>query len=262
MSISTIAKTLEKLAVDNSPTILTALGVVGTLGTAVLTGKATFKAADILFDEELRFQESVLPNPTPLDRKDKIKLVWKLYIPPAVMGTVTVGSIIMANRIGSKRAAAIAAAYTILEKASDEYRSKVIETIGENKEQKIRTEIVEDRLRRNPITEGNVMVVNGGDHMFCEMYTGRYFRSDTETVRRAVNDINHQINTHHYASLQDFYDILGIPQTAVSNEMGWNVDKMMDVAFTAILNSEGQPCVAIDYTVTPIRDHSRFSRGV
>ncbi len=175
-----------------------------------------------------------------------------------VSGTVTVGAIVMANHIGTKRAAALATAYTISERAYSEYREKVIERIGDKEESKVRNEIVQDRVRKMPPNEGNVLMVAGGDHLFIEMYTGRYFRSDMETVRKAVNDINYKINTHGYASVSDFYDIVGLRHTAVSDEMGWTSDKLMDVNFDAVLSEDGQPCVGITFMTGPVRDFSRF----
>src|SRR5690349_5429579 len=97
-----------KFTADNSPTILTALGAVGTLTTAYLAGKASFKAAQILDDYDTI---SIQENRPPLDAKDKVAVVWKLYIPAASTAIVTVTSIILANRIGTRRAAALAAAY-------------------------------------------------------------------------------------------------------------------------------------------------------
>ena len=40
MNLGSKLKMIEKFAVDNSPSLLTAVGVVGTVGTAVLTHKA------------------------------------------------------------------------------------------------------------------------------------------------------------------------------------------------------------------------------
>ena len=41
MPAADILARVQKLAIDNSPQILTAIGVVGTVSTAVLAGKAT-----------------------------------------------------------------------------------------------------------------------------------------------------------------------------------------------------------------------------
>lgn len=252
--ISFKLKALEKLAIDNSPALLTAIGVAGTIGTAILTHKAATKAA-----HKLIVEDAALPAGAPvLTRKEIFQSTWKLYIPPVTSGTVTIGCIVMANRIGTKRAAALAAAYTLSEKAYTEYREKVIEKIGENQEKKVRTEIVEERLRRDPLSESNVVVVGSGDVRCYELYTGRYFNSSVEAIKRAVNEVNYQINTHGYASLSDFYTHIGLPHTAVSDEIGWTSDKLMDVDFTSVLSEDGQPCVAINFQTGPVRDYHRF----
>lgn len=261
MSLMGKAKILEKLAIDNSPVLLTAVGVVGTIGTAVLAHRAATKAQIWRKHEvDQRNRESQIAQvmPEEITRKEHFQNTWKLYIPTAISGATTVGCIVMANRIGTKRAAALAAAYTLSEKAFAEYREKVVERIGTKEHDKIRNELVEDRIRKMPPSEGNVLMVSGGDHLFMEMYSARYFRSDIETVRRAVNDINFKINTYGYASVSEFYDLLGLAHTQVSDEMGWNRDKMMDVNFDPVLSEDGQPCVGISFITVPVRNHDRF----
>jgi hypothetical protein len=269
ISLSGKAKVLEKLAIDNSPVLLTAVGVAGVIGTAVLTHRAATKAeiwrrneiekrnAEYV-DENARPAATLIGEVRPISKKEHFQETWKLYIPPVISGSLTVGSIIMANRIGTKRAAALAAAYTISEKAYAEYREKVIEKMGEKEHDKIRNEIAQDRVRQMPPSEGNILMVSGGDHLFMEMYTGRYFRSDIETIRKAVNEVNYKINTHGYASISDFYDLIGLAHTAVSDTLGWTSDKLMDVNFDAVLSEDGQPCVAINFMTGPVRDYSRF----
>ena len=261
ISLAGKVKFLEKLAIDNSPVLLTAIGVAGTIGTAVLAHKAATKAEIWRRNEiDSRDNEAVLNNvaPTEITKREHFDATWKLYIPTAVSGVATVGAVVMANHIGTKRAAALAAAYTISEKAYSEYREKVIERIGDKEESKVRNEIVQDRVRQMPPSDGNVLMVSGGDHLFMELYTNRYFRSDMESVRRAVNDVNYKINTHGYASVSDFYDLIGLRHTAVSDEMGWSSDKLMEVDFNAVLSEDGQPCVGINFVTGPIRDYSRF----
>lgn len=260
ISLSGKVKVLEKLAIDNSPVLLTAIGVAGTIGTVVLVHRAATRAEiwrrnEINARNEASFKGAELHAIT---KKEHVQNTWKLYIPTGLSGTATVGAIVMANHIGTKRAAALAAAYTISEKAYVEYREKVIERIGEKEEGKVRNEIAQDRVRKMPPTEGNVLMVAGGDHLFIEMYTGRYFRSDIETIRKAVNEVNYKINTHGYASVSDFYDLIGLAHTGVSDEMGWTSDKLMDVNYDAVLSEDGQPCVAINFMTGPVRDFSRF----
>jgi Family of unknown function (DUF6353) len=238
---------IGKLLIDNSPTILTAVGVTGTVGTAVLTGRATFKAAEILEAET-----------NELETRDKLNLVWKCYIPPVAVGAITVVCIIGANRIGMRRAAALAAAYSLAEKAFDEYRAKVHEHLGSQKEQRIRDDIAQDRVIANPVSTREVFITGNGEVLCYDSITGRYFQSNVESLRKAQNDINHAIIHDLYASLSDFYNKIGIPTTSYSNEVGWNLDDMLEIDFSAVIAEDGRPCICIDYKFSPVRGYSRL----
>lgn len=249
MNLASLVKQAERLIVNNSPVILTAIGVAGTLTTAYLTGKATFKAADIISDNESSYD--------PLEPKDKFQLVWKLYIPAAGTAALTVASIICANRISGRRAAALAAAYSISERAFDEYKTKVIEKMGEKKEQTVRDEIAQDRLDRNPVSTREVIIAGGGDVLCYDAYTGRYFTSSVEAVRKAENDINHRLIHDHYASLTDFYDLIGLPAVRVSDEVGWNLDTLLEVDISAGMADDTKPCLVLSFEVSPARQYFR-----
>jgi len=250
-TISSLAKRLEKLVVDNSPTILTAIGVTGALTTAYLTGRASYFAAD-----EILYAERGSIGNTPhlrLDAKAKIKLTWKLYIPAAATATLTVAAIIGANRIGSRRAAALAAAYSVTEKAFTEYREKIVDKIGEKKEQQARDEIAQER-----VLASSAVVISSDEGLCYEVFTDRYFEGDIELLRRAENDLNRTILHDGYASLTDFYHLIGLKTTALSDEVGWTNDSPLDLKFSAVLGKNNRPCLAVDYRVAPIRNYHKF----
>jgi hypothetical protein len=48
VTLHSMLKLTEKYIIDNSPTLLSGIAVTGTLMTGYLTGKATFKAADLI----------------------------------------------------------------------------------------------------------------------------------------------------------------------------------------------------------------------
>ena len=248
MSLSQVAKKFEKLLTDNSPVLLTSVGVAGTIATAVLTGKASFEAAKIINEAE---------NGYALEPKEKVELTWKLYIPPVIVGAGTVSAIVLANRIGTRRAAAMAAAYTISEKAYTEYREKVVEKLGEAKEQEVRDEIAQQRVNANP-PNNEVIIVDNGDVLFLESYTGRYFKSSMETVKKALNDTNYQMYSDMYASLGDFQQRIGLPRTSLSEEVGWTVEDKIEIEFSATLTEDQRPCIVMNYIVAPVRDYHRF----
>ena len=146
MNLSRILK-LEKFIADNSPNILTAIGVAGTVTTAILTGKATLRASDILEEHRILHKKN---DHYERDARETVYLVWKEFIPPVGMGVITISSIILANRIGTRRAAALAAAYSVSERAFSEYREKVSERLGAGKETEIRDELAQERISRDP----------------------------------------------------------------------------------------------------------------
>jgi len=257
--LGSVIKTVEKFTVDNAPLILTVIGATGTVTTAYLTAKATFQAAkkiqDKQFIEHLHVPANEHKN-TEMSNTDKVKLVWTCYIPPAAAGVGTVTAIIYSNRISSRRAAAMAAAYSISQKAYDEYKEKIVEKLGVTKEQKARDEIAQDRLDRNPPGD-NVIIAAGGEVLCLDQFTGRYFKSDMETLKKAQNDTNYQILSRDYASLSDFYDRVGLPATSFSEEVGWNADKKCELLFSTVLAPDGKPCISFDFDISPIRNYYR-----
>jgi hypothetical protein len=252
VSFKGILSAAEKFVGDNASGILTGLGVAGAVTTAVLTGRATWSAAEIVNQNNL--QDDVHDLYMPM--KKKIDLVWKQYIPPAVVGAVTITAIIAANRVGSRRAAAIAAAFRISENMSEEYKKRVVEALGKKSEEKVRADVMRDQMERIP--GNNLIIAAGSEVIFFDQFSGRYFPSDIETVRQVVNKINQQVNHNYYASLTDFYEALGLPKTEMSDEFGWNSDELLEVTFIPVL-MEGteRPAIGISFNKFPIRGYSR-----
>lgn len=246
-------KMTERFVTNNSPAILTGIGVVGVVSTAYLTGKATFKAAEILAEEER--VAALVAKSSEKTLKEKTKLVWTLYIPAVATGTTTCAAIIGANYISNRRAAAMAAAFTLSEKAYSEYRDKVTEHLGKNKEQRVRDDIQQDRVTNNPST----LVVTGDGNVMCyDAYSGRYFESKMEDLKWAQNNLNHKIINDYYASLGDFYNLIGLPSTEYSEEVGWNSDELLELQFSTVMSDDQKPCIAINFRCSPIRNYHRI----
>jgi hypothetical protein len=254
MDFRQLSNQAQRFLVENSPAILTGIGVAGTLTTAYLTGRATFKAAEIINQKNLEKDISDLYMPP----KEKLKLVWRLYVPAAGTAALTIAAIIYANRISDKRAAALAAAYAFSQTTFEEYKDKVIEKMGPKKEELVRAEI--DQERFNEVSaDKNVVIIGKGDVLCFETFTGRIFMSDMETLRKAMNDINLEIINGVYASLTDFYHLVGLPSTGVSDDLGWNTDHPLKLNFTTILSDDNRPCLAFSYNIHPVKDYNQFN---
>jgi len=259
VKIPQFVHTLRKVSEDNAPAILTGFGIAGTVATAYFTGRGAFQAAAVLAEDDRNRAAFEKDNPNTIEPRkliDSMKLTWKLYIPAAGAGCATVGCIYFANRISSKRLAALAAAYTIAEKANSEYKEKVLEMIGKDKEEKVRASVQQDRIDRDQNLDGMIDSELEDGLVRCkDAYSGRYFRSTMEDIKRAQNDINYQILHHNYASLTDFYTQLCLEKTKESDEVGWSSDHLLEVTFTSNMDSKNRPVLVMDFAVAPIRNY-------
>jgi hypothetical protein len=252
MAFNSLYKSAEKLIVDNSSAILTGVAVAGTVATAVLTGRAAFKSAETISEKN---DANFIEHDEFLTTKEKVMLVWPQFIPSVGMGAMTIGSIIFANRISSKRVAALAAAYSLSEKSFGEYKEKTLQHLGIKKEEALRDEIAQDRVNLHPIEQ--TIIIGDGDHICYDAITGRYFKSNMETIRQAENKVNYEIIHYQAASLSSFYEEIGLPPTSYSDDVGWNIDNLIEVAYTSTLTSEGKPCIHIDFKVAPITGYGK-----
>jgi Family of unknown function (DUF6353) len=272
---------VKYLVNDNSTTILTGVGVAGAITTTYLTGRATFKAAKLIDDERRRVRYPTDPDSREaflaenedlteearlrrMERRDldlttfeKVKLVWRLYIPPGTMLVVTVSAILVANKIASKKVAALTVASGISERALKEYKEKIVERFGDRDERKIRDEIAQERVNNHPVNAREVILAGTGEVLCFDMLTGRYFQSTVEEIKRAENKINHDLVNFMSASLSDFYDEIGLPPTSYTDSVGWNMNNRMEVQFSTVMSSDNRPCIAIDFVNPPIADFHR-----
>lgn len=256
LEIAKYAKSIVKLASDNSPVVLTSVAVAGTLTTALLTGKASWRAAEIITAEESSggtasdFRERF---------KERLPQVWKLYIPPVLVGTGTIVCIVAANTVSSRRNAALLSVYTISERALTEYKSKVVEQVGETKAIKIRDAIAQDQVTANPPKAGEILLTGEGEVLFRESLTGRYFKSDIEVVRRVINDLNSRLLNEGYVSLNDLFDQLNLSVTGFGEELGWRSEHLIEPQFSAVMSEDNKPCVSIGYTHLPVSNYYKNS---
>lgn len=256
MTFAQLARRASKLAIDNSPKILTTMGVVGAVTTAYLAGKASFEAADMI-----RLKESLEEPPLDIEPqqllKDRVQLVWRLYIPTVTTGAATIACIIGASQVGARRAAGLAAAYSITEKTFEEYKAKVVEKIGEKKEEQIHDDIARDRVKAGFTEDTKIFGAEVGELCY-DKFSDRYFRATVEDIRAAENSLNHALIHDNYASLAEFYNILGLSAPAYSESIGWNSDRLLEIRISTVLALGDKPCLAMEFKTEPGPDYGRF----
>lgn len=247
--LNKICNNVKSATVKHSPEILTGVGIAGMVTTTVMAVRATPKAIRLLDDEKKR--QSV----DKLEPAEAIKTAWKCYIPAAVTGTVSVVCLMGASSVNARRNAALTAAYTLSESTLRDYRKKVIETIGEKKEQTVRDAVAKDHLEKKPVENKEVIITSKGDTLCFDVVSGRYFKSDVDRINKAVNELNRRMRYEMYVSLNDFYYEIGLESIKLGNELGWNIDDdYIELQYSSQLATDGTPCLVIDYRYGPRYD--------
>jgi hypothetical protein len=267
VQIKIIQDSASRFLRENASSVLTAGGVVGTVATAVLSVRAGLKAAEKFHERQMEPFVRAVDDPDgpgvitieqewdEVTTVEKIKMVWPHFVPPVAVGSLTIASIIGANVMSAKRAAALAAAYGMSQKHFDEYKAKVEEKLGLAKEQKIQDEVAQDRVNQTEERPNTVVIF--GDEVICyDQPTDRYFKGTMAMIHKAVNSTNQEIIQHGYASATYFYNELEMEGTTWTDDVGWSDPFELDI--TQTLTPDQRPCIAIDFKRLPERD---FMRG-
>lgn len=252
-NMTDIIKSVKATISKHSPEILTGIGIAGMITTTILAVKATPKAIKLI-EAEKRAKHVDALSPV-----DTVKTVWKCYIPAAMTGVSSIACLIGSNAINAKRNAALTTVYTLSEMARNEYKEKVIETIGEKKERTIKEKVDAERIKKDPVSKKEVIITEKGTTLCYDHVFGRYFKSDIDLINRAMNKINREIVINMYASLNDFYAELGLSPVEMGYDLGWNIDDgTIEIEPSSQLADDGTPCLVIDYSVSPKYNYSRF----
>lgn len=245
MSIVKATQTFLKV---HGPVITTTTAIIGVVGTATLASIATVKVVRQLDEDELTMPPMWF-----------VKNYWREYVPTAIVLATTVASVVGTHNALAKRGASAMGLYTITDTAFKEYKAKVVERLGELPEKAMREEIVADKIKEDPVSDNVIFITGRGDTLCYDTLSGRYFESDMETIRKAVNDINFTALNDMYASQNDFYREIGLPPNGYGEEVGWRSDALMEVDFSTHLSDDGRPALALSYVNQPIHGYYKIN---
>lgn len=242
-SISAIQKGLvvtRNFAITKSPIILAIVATGGVVATGFMAYRAGIKAEHILKNLEEDKGE-------PLTIQEELVSTWKVWVPPVISGGLTIAAIIGSVAISEKRRAALASLYTISEAALKEYQDKTEELVGVKKEQEIR-----DRVNQSTIGTGdsisNDVILASGLVWVKDRLTGREFPSTADQIRSAACEINERIlGGDMCASLNEFYDEIGLDNCGLGVDCGWNLEQLCKPYLTSGLTSDMKPILILDW---------------
>lgn len=267
-------KRLKSLAVKHAPEILAGVGVAGFWATTAIAVKNTPKAMENIKE---RKAELNLSEDEKLPITETAKAVWREALPVAVTGTASTLCVVGSVSTSLRRNAVLATAYEVSKTFAEEYRSKVIETIGEKKERNIQHSLRQETIDKNPPV-ANVNATRKPDDedyyaLYYEPITNQYFWEKPRKVDRAAiqamqemkNSFENQYSAYSWLSKLPASLLNNLPDGKVQylTEIGWPTTSMYGEDDLLYIDTqkdsytvregewEGYPAIWLDYSDMP-----------
>lgn len=278
----------------HAPLIAAGVGIAGVIGVAVSASRDTLKAkrkldaerdsidfaisrikqrAAEIKGEQANAHANVDPQKS-FDLKSasyeliqKVKyvvpLVWKCYIPTAVISAATISAVFLSWKFGRTQLNASKLATYMAQETFKSYSTNVKKRLAEGSltEETLKQEEAEfeKEMARQAVERGQSSVIINGDEVpVMDEYSGRVFLSSIASIREAVNSVNEEIFQDLYSSLTDFYHHLGLEPTGASDEVGWNADHPLRVVFGTKILDNGKPAIVMSYELDPFGGYSEL----
>lgn len=270
LNLASAPKQVVRYMGKKAPELLTGVGIGLGACTVGLAVKATPKALILIEEKKRQINRDILEEAKvngqsqtkhvdKLKPTDVVKTTWKCYIPAAVTGVASVVCLVGASSTSARRNAALAAAYTISESALKDYKTKVVEVVGDKKEKDIRDAVAKSKIEKDPVENKEVYLTDKGETRCYDVLSGRYFKSDIDAINKAVNELNRRMINQNYISLNEFYYEIGLEGNKVGNDIGWRIDNgLIELDFSAQLSNDGTPCLVMDFVEAPKYDFDRW----
>lgn len=237
----------------HSPALLYGAGIIGVTTSVVLACRATLKLSDVLEEAEQKLEadkahmrksadihgdeesheKSVKNHTFSIQLNTAIQVV-KLYAPAAVVLVTSVGAITGSHVILKRRNAALTAAYMVVDKGFKDYRKRVVEELGEEKDFEFRNGIEEREIVEEGPNGPETKVVRGLDpeNLDDDRTYARTFGPDNVNwnpvgqnnqfyITMVQNQLNDLLDGRGYVFLSEAYDLLGFEPTKASQAVGW-----------------------------------------
>lgn len=246
-------KNVKEFVNENSANILTGLGVVGVVSTAVLAAKETPKALQMLEEKDRVKMEECGCSLTPME---KVITVTPAYIPAVLTGLATIGCILGANRIGQYKQASLLSAYAYLSTSYEEYKRKVKEVFGEDGSEKVELEL--DKESELEKKYGSLHQTR----LFYDFRSKRYFEMSMYDIKEAEYKINRMFSVLGEMKLNDIYEFLNLEPTEEGDNIGWSTYvnwewigySWIEIIYNEVITDDGLDAFEIDFVVQPTPD--------
>ena len=271
-----------------APHILFGAGVAGVITSTVLACRATLRVGDKLDQIKIQVDDIKRDELKPYlshrhtsERAKRFKNnelaityargvydISKLYAPAVIVGTASLAALTGSHVSLTRRNSALTAAYVTVSRAFADYRDKVREELGEEKEQELyrksQVDIVEN-------ADGTKSIVAKDDttqysRVFDESNRNWVPNAESNRLFLEANQAywNTHLRVHKHVILNDVYKSLGFEPTKAGCLVGWiyggdNGDNYVDFGIYQMSNADfvinGDRSVLLDFNVDGVVYH-------
>lgn len=212
---------------QSSPAILTCLGAVGVITTAVLAVKSTPRASELIKADSRVNHDG---DPHAYTKLEAIQSCWKCYIPATLIGLSTIACIFGANVLNKRNQASLASAYAMLNESYQRYRKAANTVYGEDADSKIKAQMAKDTyVSADGYSVYYADLDPESEKILCyDLYSQRYFTATMAAVLNAQYHVNRNLCLRGNTTINEFYEFLGIEPINHGDEIGWSMDEFME----------------------------------
>lgn len=255
---SDVTKKIITGAVKHAPKILTGISIASSIAAAAFAVKGTILAVEIEKKRKEQITAGEIPEPEH-PRLAVVKSVWKCYIPTITFLGVSVGAGLYGTNISTARTAMATAACKATELAFDEYKAKVVEELGEEKEKKIRQDVEKSHVEEYVHRE--TPIVAPFEKYLCrERYSGAMFYSNLFEIKDTFNMINYDLihQGQDYISVADYLDKFEIDSK--TEDVGWNVSMtgLLEITYNSSYDAYGRPIIEFGPMDPPYENYNVY----
>ena len=256
MKFGSVANDLLKTAVqkigESSPEILIGFSIAGVISANVLTAMAVPKAQKKLKAKRLAKKRET--GESKLTVIETVKTAGPYFVPAAVATATSIGCMLGSHHITSTRTAALAAMNEITQQTLSDFKEATRKELGDEKTKEIERKVEGNRRNRAEEFQTPLIACSEGDQLYRDAYSGREFKSSPNKIDAAINTMNRIMIYDQYASLSDWYDCLGLPHIAHSDEKGWELGygtNRFDVTPLLAQNENGYSLIELEFGREP-----------
>lgn len=244
-----------------SPEILIGTGIVGTVVSGVMACRATLKVGEVQTKAQQALEKIKLAKEgvdslkdrakakalyTEKDYKKDLTMVHvqkaldyvKLYGPAVTLGVASIASILAGQGIMKKRNLAVVAAFKAVEQSFSDYRKRVVEEYGEDKDRQLKYGInkvkvtdmayTDEEGTEHPTKEYEVEVIDpSGISQYARFFDescsnwSKIPEYNLSFLKGQQNFANDLLRARGHLFLNEVYDGLGLPRTQAGAVVGW-----------------------------------------